>query len=146
VYNHLVEGPVTTRAAVLQALRNGAGYGRELIVRVQQMTGGGLRLSEARVYPVLKALEKDGLVRAHKVTPGGRRGARSRTYYDLTLLGIAESGAEKGLLEALTAPRPSPEPAPPDRARMARRLLEMEEVSEFGEQVRSGVRVASKRP
>lgn len=136
----LMEGPVTTRGALLQVLRDGPGYGRELIRRVERMTTGRLRLSEARVYPLLKALEKAGLVRATRVAPKGRRGARSRTYYDLTIRGVELSGAERAVLSALVTRQASGHrPEKPDLATMAQRVLEAEELSESGESIRGAL-------
>jgi DNA-binding PadR family transcriptional regulator len=109
---------VTTRGALLQALRQGPGYGLELIRRVANLTDGRVRLTEARVYPVLKALTRGGLVRTSRVVPRGRRGARSRTYYDLTPRGVEVSHRD------------------PDRLLMARRLDEAEELTAFAEDLR----------
>lgn len=136
-----MNGPVTTRAALLQALRDGPGYGRELIGRVARLTGGRLRLSEARVYLALKALEKAGLAKASRVAPGGRRGARARTYYDLTLRGVDASAGERAVLAALVArERRGRRPGDRELARMARRVLEAEELSELGASLRAAAR------
>lgn len=135
-----MEGPVTTRGALLQALRDGPAYGRELIRRVERMTAGRLRLSEARVYPLLKALVQAGLATATRVAPKGRRGARSRTYYDLTVRGVELSGEERAALSALvTRQATRQEPGKPDLATMAGRILEAEELSEAGETVRGAL-------
>jgi len=133
-----MEAPVTARTALLQALRDGAGYGRELIERVRRISGGKIHLSEARVYPVLQSLARQGLLRSWEVAPRGRRGARSRTYYELTLRGVEASREERALLAALVGrsegglvqTRPDPE-------QMARWILEADELSVFGEELRS---------
>ena len=120
---------MNTRAALLLVLRDGPGYGTDLIRRAGERSAGSIRLSAARVYPSLTALQRAKLVRASTVVPGGRRGARSRTYYDLTIAGVAASNRLRGILAALAAGRP---PAPLDaatRARMARRLLEADALS-----------------
>ncbi len=140
-----MQAPVTTRAALLQGLRDGPGYGRELIARVERLTEGRLRLSDARVYPVLKALEKAGLVTASRVAPKKARGARSRTYYDLTLRGVEASGADRPVLSALViraggAGRPTKR----ELKAMARRLLEAEELSESGEQLQAAAAKAGR--
>lgn len=132
-----MEGPVTTRGALLQGLRDGPGYGLELIRRILRMTNGGVRLSESRVYPALKALEAEGLVRASRVAPGGRRGARSRTYYDLTLRGVEVSSLERAAIGGLLAKREGPRGE--DLAVMAARLLEAEDLEEFGEDLREAM-------
>jgi DNA-binding PadR family transcriptional regulator len=81
---------------------------------------------------VLKELEAEGLVKAVRLAPKGRRGGRARIYYDLTQEGFAVSTLERSILSALLSP-PRVLPAPEkERERMADRLLEAEELSEFG--------------
>jgi DNA-binding PadR family transcriptional regulator len=127
-----MDSPVTTRAALLLALREGPGYGLDLIRRVVELTRGRVRLSEARVYPSLKALEKEGLARVSIMAPKGRRGARSRTYYDLTVAGVEASNECREALRALAAGRPRlAKPAPADRVRMANRLIEADALATF---------------
>jgi len=118
-----MEAPLTTRAALLLALRDGPGYGLELIRRVGERTGGSVRLSAARVYPSLSALERERLVTSSVVAPGGRRGARSRTFYDLTIAGVNESTRIRDAVAALAAGRPRREPTPADKKKMAQRVL-----------------------
>lgn len=123
---------MTTRAALLLALRDGPGYGLDLIRRVLELTRGQVRLSEARVYPSLKALEKERFARASVMAPKGRRGARSRTYYELTIAGVEASNEYREALRALAAGRPRlPKPAPADRVRMAERLIEADALATF---------------
>ena len=93
--------PVTTRAALLLALREGPGYGLALIRRVSRVTGGRVHPPEGSVYPALKELERDRLVRAWTVVPGRRRGARGRRYYELTLVGIRAAEAQGEVLAGL---------------------------------------------
>jgi len=137
-YNQGMEAPVTARTALLQALREGPGYGLQLIDRAEILTGGKVRLSQARVYPVLQLLARQGLLRAWTVTPRGRRGARSRTYYELTPVGVRVSSDERAVLASLVGRRTSaPAPTPAQAKRMGRRVLEAEELSSFGEALRS---------
>jgi DNA-binding PadR family transcriptional regulator len=117
---------LTTRSAVLQALRRRPGYGLELVRRLAQ---NGLAVAEARVYPVLKELESAGLVESVQLAPKGRRGARTRTYYHLTPTGAAAAEAERTTLLALLVPT-AVQPTPRERARMAAHLMEAEELSE----------------
>lgn len=120
-----MESPLTTRAALLLALREGPGYGLELIRRVLARSGGKVRVSEARVYPSLKALERQRLVRASTMAPRGLRGARSRTYYDLTVEGVEASNECREALRVMFSDRPGwPELDSAERARMAERLAE----------------------
>jgi DNA-binding PadR family transcriptional regulator len=123
-----MESPLTTRVALLQALREGPGYGSDLIRRVARITEGALRLSAARVYPCLKAMERDGLASARRVAPRRRRGARSRTYYELTPRGVEASSGQRRILRAI-ALEPRAEPSfTKDPRLMARRLLAAEEL------------------
>jgi DNA-binding PadR family transcriptional regulator len=81
---------------------------------------------------VLKELEAEGLLRSVRLAPKGRRGARARIYYALTSKGLEASTLDRSILIALLSP-PSAFPAgETDRERMAQRLLEADELSEFG--------------
>lgn len=93
---------VTARTAILQALRQGPGYGRLLMRRVCTATGGRASLAPGSVYPVLKALEKARLVRKWTVIAGRARGGRARTYYELTVAGVREAEAEAVALAGIT--------------------------------------------
>jgi DNA-binding PadR family transcriptional regulator len=136
---------ITTRVAVLQALRDGPGYGRELIDRVGRITGGLLRLSPARVYPSLQRLEDEGLVVSRYISPKGARGARSRRYYELTPEGVVESTKEREVLAALLRRSPAPSLSRSERARMARRVVEAEELARFGGELGSAMLEAERR-
>lgn len=124
-------GPLTTRAALLQVLRQAPSYGSALIRRFEKASAGRVRLAPARVYPVLKELQAEGLVKAVRLAPKGRRGGRARIYYELTPKGLAVSTMDRSVLVAVLSPS-SVLPAETDRERMAERLLEAEELSEFG--------------
>jgi len=90
---------LTVRAVLLQALRT-PGYGVELIDRVRRATGGSVRAGMGSIYPALRRLEKERLVRSSVVRP--RRGAgRPRVYYELTLQGVAAHEAQRRVAAAL---------------------------------------------
>jgi DNA-binding PadR family transcriptional regulator len=100
--------------------------------RFERATADRLQLASGRVYPVLKELAAEGLVRSVRLAPKGRRGARARVYYTLTPKGLEASTLERNILFALLSP-PSAFPAEDrDRELMAERLLEADELSEFG--------------
>jgi PadR family transcriptional regulator PadR len=82
-----MEPPVNAKAALLQALTSGQGYGLELIDRVAEKTQGKIRLHEGSVYPALRALEREGLIGSHRSDPLPERGGRPRRYYELTAEG-----------------------------------------------------------
>jgi DNA-binding PadR family transcriptional regulator len=133
-----MRSPVTTHAALLLALRQGAGYGLELIRRVQMMTAGSVRLAEARVYSALADLKRRGLVAASRVAPGGRRGARSRTYYELTLRGVETSTLERATLRALAAPARNL-PTTREVRLMAQRMAQAGKISELARDLRAAM-------
>jgi DNA-binding PadR family transcriptional regulator len=133
-------GPLTTRAALLQVLRQAPGYGSDLIRRYEGASGGLVRLAPARVYPVLKELQAEGLVTAVRLAPKGRRGGRARIYYDLAPEGLAVSTMERGILFALLSPPRMLRATEKERERMADRLLEAEELSESGAALAAAVR------
>ena len=93
---------LAARTAILQALRQGPGYGRLLMRRVTTATGGRASLAPGSVYPTLKALEKARLVRKWTVIAGRARGGRARTYYELTVEGIREAEAQAAALAGIT--------------------------------------------
>jgi DNA-binding PadR family transcriptional regulator len=133
-------GPLTTRAALLQVLRQAPGYGSDLIRRYERASAGRVRLAPARVYPVLKELQTAGLVKAVRLAPKGRRGGRARIYYDLTREGLDVSTRERGILLALLSSPRVLTATEKERERMADRLLEAEELSEFGAALAAAVR------
>jgi DNA-binding PadR family transcriptional regulator len=135
-----MEAPLTTRAALLLALRDGPGYGLDLIRRVGGRTRGTVRLSAARVYPALKALERQKLVTSSVVVPGGRRGARARTYYDLTPTGVRASSVCREAVAALAAGQPKPGLSAAERKRMAHRLIRADELSTIAAALAGAVR------
>lgn len=55
---------LTVKATLLQALLEGPCYGQQLIALVHDRTGGRVRLGEGSLYPALRALEREGLVRS----------------------------------------------------------------------------------
>ena len=94
---------LTARTALLQALAC-PGYGADLIERVKRATGGVVRLGMGSVYPALKALEGERLVRGQTVPPAGRAG-RPRKYYELTPAGVATAHREREALAGLLRAR-----------------------------------------
>lgn len=121
---------VTARTALLQALREGPGYGRDFVRRINQASGGRLRFAEASIYPALRRLEASRLVRSWGVVPGRRRGGRARTYYELTERGVRVSEAERAALLRLAVPEGAQLPAPEECRRMLERIALGTELSE----------------
>jgi DNA-binding PadR family transcriptional regulator len=131
-YNRYVTGPLTTRGALLQLLRQAPDYGSDLIRRFAAAARHRAALAPARVYPVLKELEGEGLVRATRLAPGGDRGARARIYYILTRTGEDAAERDRKTLESLLAPLASPPVTAEERRRMAERIIAADELSEAG--------------
>ena len=85
------------RLLVLHLLGAGPSYGNQLMERVGSLTGGLLAVNPNTMYPLLRALESEGLVAGEWEHPE----RRSRRFYRLT-----ESGrAERDRLAADVAPR-----------------------------------------
>ena len=61
-------------------------YGNQLIDRIEALTGGALRVNPNTMYPLLRSLEQQGLVRGEWERPE----RRSRRFYRLTDAGEAE--------------------------------------------------------
>ena len=82
----------STKPIVLAILRKGESYGYEIIQQVRDITGGELDWSEPMLYPFLKRLERDGLIRSKwRLSDKGPL----RKYYTLTEAGLAELEYEK---------------------------------------------------
>lgn len=70
---------------ILMILRKGDNYGYEIVHSMREMTEGKLKWQEATIYPLLKNLEKDALVKSYwKVNPG----ERARKYYSILPKGL----------------------------------------------------------
>ena len=121
---------VTARTALLQALREGPGYGRDLVRRINRASGGRLRFAEASIYPALRRLGASRLVRSWGVVPGRRRGGRARTYYELTERGVRASEAERAALLRLAVPEGAYLPTLQECRRMLERIELGTELSE----------------
>lgn len=90
-----MEAFITAKAALLQALIQGPGYGRELIDRVKKRTNGSVVLGPGSVYPALRDLEQDGLLESEEGEPLVERAGRPRRYYKLTAIGARAALEQK---------------------------------------------------
>ena len=137
---------VTTRTAILQALRQGPGYGRLLMRRVGAATGGRASVAPGSVYPALRALEKARLVRKWTVVTGRVRGGRARTYYELTVAGIQEAESEaRALTRMLSAGRSVREASAAERAAMRERIERAADLFDFATEMRESLARARRR-
>jgi len=85
------------RLLVLHLLGSGPSYGNQLMERVGSLTGGLVAVNPNTMYPLLRALEAEGLVAGEWEHPE----RRSRRFYRLT----APGSAERDRLAAEVAPR-----------------------------------------
>ena len=82
----------SSKPIILSLLLSGESYGYQILQRVRRVSGGTMQWSSAMLYPVLRRLEKEGLIRSDwRVSPENRM----RKYYRLTDLGRKEFAAEK---------------------------------------------------
>jgi PadR family transcriptional regulator PadR len=82
----------SAKPVILSLLMSGESYGYQILQRVRRVSGGKMNWSSAMLYPVLRRLEKDGLVRSvWRVSDENRM----RRYYALTARGRKELAAEK---------------------------------------------------
>ena len=120
---------LAARTALLLVLRDGPGYGRDLVRRIERATGGRA-FAEGSVYPALRRLKADRLVRSWEVVPGRRRGGRARIYYELTERGVRASEIQRtNLLRVVTGDTPR-SPGAEEREPMGRRIELGAELSE----------------
>ena len=83
------------RLLVLHLLGQGASYGNQLMERVGELTGGLVAVNPNTMYPLLRALEAEGLVAGEWEHPE----RRSRRFYRVTPAGEAERDRLAGELE-----------------------------------------------
>ena len=62
----------------LRFMKDGPVYGYELTSRFEKMSKGHIQISFGTVYPILRHMEKSGLISSTKDEPSGR------VYYELT--------------------------------------------------------------
>jgi len=137
---------ITSRTAILQALRQGPGYGRQLMRRVDAVTGGRASLAPGSVYPTLKALEKARLVRKWTVIAGRARGGRSRTYYELTLTGIREAEVDAAALAGIALiDRPPRQVSAVERSLLRERAERVAALFDFATEARDSLARARRR-
>ncbi|MBN2206289.1 MAG: helix-turn-helix transcriptional regulator [Candidatus Aminicenantes bacterium] len=81
----------STKPLVVAILMSGENYGYKIIQSVRRLSGGRLEWSEPMLYPLLKRLERDGLIQSEwKLTEN----KRFRRYFRLTEKGRKEQEQE----------------------------------------------------
>lgn len=82
----------STKPVILALLLSGETYGYQILKRVRQLSGGKMKWSSAMLYPVLRRMEKEGLIRSEWRVSAEKR---MRKYYMLTERGRKEFEIEK---------------------------------------------------
>ena len=82
----------SSRPMVLSILAGGESYGYEILQRVRLLSEGRIEWSDGMLYPVLRRLEKEGLVTGEwRTMESGRR----RRYYRLSAKGRRQLEADR---------------------------------------------------
>ena len=76
---------------ILKALALGAMHGWGIAQRLAQLSAQALQVQQGSLYPAVRRLERQGLVRSRWATSENNRRAR---YYELTRRGEAQLGEE----------------------------------------------------
>ena len=82
----------STKPIILSILISGEDYGYQIIQRVKEISGGTLEWSDNMLYPVLRRLEKGGLLVSRWKTS---KEGRLRRYYRITEQGREELDSER---------------------------------------------------
>jgi DNA-binding PadR family transcriptional regulator len=77
---------------ILSLLQQGDSYGYEIIQRVKEYTDGKIKWKEASIYPVLKKMEGEGMIKSYWKMEDGER---PRKYYSILVSGIKQLEANK---------------------------------------------------
>ena len=85
--------PGTLDLLILKAVSLGERHGYGVLLRLQQMTGGGLTIEQGALYPALYRLERQGLLDAEWGTSDNNRRAK---FYTLTSAGRRRLKAATG--------------------------------------------------
>lgn len=79
---------------ILSVLKNRDSYGYEIVQHVKEITNGGINWKEASIYPVLKKLENNGMVKSYWKM---QENQRPRKYY--TILADGKKQLERNINE-----------------------------------------------
>jgi PadR family transcriptional regulator PadR len=77
----------STSLLVMGVLRRGPNYGYDIVRHVNEEASGVFTWQEGTIYPLLRKLESQGLVRSRWQTVSGAAATKERKYYSLTPLG-----------------------------------------------------------
>ena len=82
----------SSRPLILAILTNSESYGYEILSIVRELSGGKIEWSDGMLYPILRRLEKEGLVKSRW---GESEQGRRRRYYRLTRAGTTAAQLEQ---------------------------------------------------
>jgi len=99
VARHLPLKP--TDYLTLVALSEGQSHGYGLVKRIEELSGGSVRLVPGNFYSVLSRLMEEGLLEEEERRPSEDLDNRKRRYYAITTLGKEVASAETSRLKAL---------------------------------------------
>jgi len=137
-----VEAALSTAAGVLSLLTGGPRYGRDVIRLLSARAQRVINPRPGTVYRAFESLARKGYVKTWTVVPGGRRGARSRRYYELTPRGMAAAEKQHQALAAFLDLQ-TQAPSSPDAELMGARLRRASDVRTFALKLQRGVRQAA---
>lgn len=105
-----MDAPLNSRAALLQVLLSGPGYGTELAARVKERSLGAIVLLQGSLYPMLRAFETEGFVKAKRVDRSeDQRGGRQLIIYTMTKAGKEQALRDRTILATMIEAQPVPE-------------------------------------
>ena len=82
----------SSKSIILSILVSEKSYGYKIIQRVKEISGGTLEWSDNMLYPVLRRMEKNGLLLAQWTMS---KEGRMRRYYRITELGREDLDSER---------------------------------------------------
>ncbi|MHA1650543.1 MAG: PadR family transcriptional regulator [Candidatus Helarchaeota archaeon] len=73
-----------TVLAIINEYSEEGTYGYQILKNLEEKTGAMLIIEDGTLYPILKKLQREGIITSEKKVVGGRQ----RTYYKLTIEGL----------------------------------------------------------
>jgi DNA-binding PadR family transcriptional regulator len=77
---------------ILSVLAHGDNYGYEILQKVKELSNGQIKWNEGSIYPVLKKMEAQGMIKSYWKM---EENERPRKYYNLLEAGQAELQTKK---------------------------------------------------
>ena len=82
----------SSSSVILSILKQGDSYGYEMIQKVKEFTDGKVEWHEVGIYPLLKKMEAEGMIKSYwKV----QEGERPRKYFTINESGLAQLETNK---------------------------------------------------